>query len=74
MIVKFLGVGTSGFSRITAALQKVGIGNSTPCRCNRVRLEELGSGGVVTVMDPVSIHLKDIDRGEDLVLKQVIKL
>ena len=62
-------MGTSGFSRIVAALQKVGFGNSTPHRCNRIRPEELGSIGVVTVTDPVSIHLKNIGIGGDLVLK-----
>ena len=59
---------------IGVAHQKVGIGNSMPRRCNRVCLEELGSGGVVTLTDPVSIHLKNLDRGEDPNLKQVVNL
>ena len=67
-------MGTLGFSRIASALQKVGLGNITPRHCNQVRLEELVSGGVVTVMDLVSIHLKYLNRGEDLILKQVVEL
>ena len=67
-------MGTSGCSRIAAALQKVGVGNSLPRYFNQAHIEELGSGVVVTVTDPVSIHLKDIDRGEDLVLKKVVDL
>ena len=67
-------MGTTGFSRILAALQKVGLGDSTSCCCNQVRPEELGYGGLVTVMDPLSIHLKDLNRGEDVVFMQVAKL
>ena len=52
----------------------MGICNSMPRCCNRVQLEELGSGVVVTMTDPVSMHLKYLDRGEDLVLEQVVDL
>ena len=59
-------MGTLGFYRIIAAPQKVGLSNIMLHRCSQVRLEVLGSGGVVTVKDPVSIHLKDINRGGGL--------
>lgn len=49
--------GTAGLAGIVEALQKVDLGNSAPRRCNRVR-PQLVLGGVVTVSDPVSIHLK----------------
>ena len=67
-------MGTLGFSRIVRDLQKVGLIDSTPRRCNRVRLEELVSEVVVTVTDHVYIHLKDIDRGDDIFFKQVFDL
>ena len=67
-------MGTSGVSRIVGDLQKVVLGDSMPHLCSRVRLEELVSGGVVTVTDPVSINLKDLDRGEYLVFNQVVDL
>ena len=70
-LLDIIGVGTPGFSRIAAAIQKVGLGDSTPCCCNRVHLEDLESGRVLNVTGPLSIHLKYIDRGEYLVLKQV---
>ena len=72
-LAEILDMVTLVFSRI-ATLQKVSLSNSTPCRCNQVRPKDLGSGKVVTVTDPVSIHTKYLDRGEDLVLKQVVKL
>ena len=52
----------------------MGLGDSTPRRCNRFSPKELGSRGVVIVTDLVSIHLNDLDRGENLVLKQMINL
>ena len=67
-------MGTSGLYRIAAASQKVGLGDSTPRHCNQVRPGELGSVGVVTVTYPVSIHLMDLNREEDIILKQVVKL
>ena len=67
-------MGTSGVSRIVGDLQKVVLGDSMPHLCSRVRLEELVSGGVVTVTDPVSINLNDLDRGEYLVFNQVVDL
>ena len=33
-LVEILGVGNSGFSRIAEALQKVGLGDGMPRRCN----------------------------------------
>ena len=57
-----------------AALQKVGLVNSMTHCCNQVRPEELGSGRVVSVTYLVSIHLNDLDRGEDIVLNQVVEL
>ena len=59
---------------IAASLQKVGLGNITPRHCNQVRLEELVSGGVVTMPKPVYINLKYLNRGENIVLKQVVDL
>ena len=67
-------MGTPGFPRIAVALQKVGLGDSNPLSRNRVPPEDIGYGGVVTVTDPVSIQLKDIYRGEYLILKQVVEL
>ena len=39
----------------------MGLRDSTPRRCNRVCLESIGLGRVVTVTNPVDVHLKDID-------------
>ena len=52
----------------------MGLNDIMPRHCNQVRPEELESGGVVTVTDPVSIHLKYLDRGQVLVLKQMFDL
>ena len=65
---------TMGFSEVAEAFQKVGLGNSIPRRCKRVRLESFWSGGVVTVTNPVAVHLKDIKRGGLRVFKQVVEL
>ena len=62
------------FSGVAAAFQKVGIGDITPRHCNRVRLESFWSGGVVTVTNPVAVHLEDIKRGGLRVFKQVVEL
>ena len=56
------------------SLQKVVLGNIPPRRCNQVRPEDLGSGGVVTVTNLLSVHLKGLNRGEDIVLMQVVNL
>ena len=48
---------------IVEALQKVDLGNSPPCCCNQVR-PQLVFSGVVTVSNPVSIHLKEFDGWE----------
>ena len=74
MHVKILGMGTLVFFWIAKALQKVGLGNSMPRYFSRFLLEELGYGRVVTVTDLVSIYLKDLDRGDDLALKQFFGL
>ena len=50
------------------------LGYSTPLCCNQVRLDSVGLGGVVAVTNPVDVHLKDINRGETRVLKQVVEL
>ena len=52
----------------------MGLGNSMPRHFSRFLLEELGYGRVVTVTDLVSIYLKDLDRGDDLALKQFFGL
>ena len=44
------------------------------CRCNQVHSEKIGSGGEFTIMDPVSIQLKDIGSGEFQVLEQVVQM
>ena len=48
-LVKVLHVGAVGFSGVGMDFQKVGLGDSAPRRCNRVRLESVGFGVVVTV-------------------------
>ena len=67
-------MGTVGVYGVTAAFQKVGLGNSTSLCCNRVCLASVFLVGVVTVMHLVAIHLKDIDRIEVQVLNQVVEM
>ena len=59
---------------VATSLQKVGICNISPRRCNQFQLENRGSGGEATVTYPVSVHLKDIDSGKIRFLEQVIQL
>ena len=70
-LVEVLQVGAVGFSGVAAAFQKVCLGNSAPRLYNRFRLALVGSGRVVTVTNPVDVHLKDIDRGEVWFFKMV---
>ena len=55
------------------AFQKVGLCNSSPRRCNRVRPDTI-KARVVSVTDPVSIHLKDLDGWESMVVQLVVDL
>ena len=73
-LVEVVHVEAVGFPRFTTAFQKVGIGDSTPRKCNRFRLESVGLGGVVTVLNPMAVHLKDLERGEVQVFNQVVDL
>ena len=73
-LVEVLHVGTVGFPGVTAAFQKVGLGNSAPHRCNQVCTKLVGSVGLVTVTNPVAVHLKDLDRGDVWVFNQVVEL
>ena len=73
MLVEVLSGCTSWFSRVLEAFQKVGLCNSSPCRCNRFRPDTI-LFRVVSVTDPVSIHLKDLDGWESMVLQLVVDL
>ena len=63
MLVKVLHSETMGFYGIAEAFQKVGLDDSMPRRCNQVCLKSVGSGGLVTVTNPVAVHLEDLYRG-----------
>ena len=41
VLVEVLPLRNVGFSVIVVSFHKVGLGDSTPCRCNRVRLESV---------------------------------
>ena len=51
----------------------MGLGDSSPRRCNRVR-PDTGLLGVVSVTNPVSVHLKQFDHRRVRVLKPVVDL
>ena len=51
----------------------MGLGNNSPRRCNRVHPDTI-LFRVVSVTDPVSIHLKDFDGRERIVLQVVVDL
>ena len=46
----------------------------SPRHCNRVRPENRVSGLEATVIDLVSVHLKDLDSGDIRVLDQVVQM
>ena len=71
-LVKFLRLGAVGFSGVAAAFQKVGFSDSASHRCNQFHLEPVRLGGVVTMANLVDVHLKDIERREVWVFKQVV--
>lgn len=71
--VEVLYRGPDGFARVAEAFQKVGLCNSSPRRCNRVRPDTILLR-VVAVTDPVSIHLKDLDGWEVIALQAVVDL
>ena len=59
----FIQVGASGSKRfpgVGESFQKVDLGNSAPRRCNRVS-PDVAFLGVMSVSDPMSIHLKDFN-------------
>ena len=51
----------------------MGLGNSVPHRCNQVHLDTRLLG-VMSVTHLVSIHLKDFDSRDSMVLKHVVDL
>ena len=73
-LVGILCVGSVGFLGVTEAFQKVGLGDSAPYRCKQVRLKSVVLRVVVTLMNLVAIHLKDVKRGEVRVFKNVVEL
>ena len=65
--------GSWGFSRVWEAFQEVDLCDSAPRRCNRVR-PDTASCRVVSVTDPVSIHLKEFDLRETRGLQLVVHM
>ena len=65
--------GSKGFAEVGEAFQKVDLGNSAPRRCNRVSPDAVLLG-VMTVTDPVSIHLKDFNDRKSRGLQAVVDL
>ena len=63
MLVEALHIGNMGFYEVVESFHKVSLGDSTPCHCKKFRLESVGLGGGVTVMNLVAVHLKELDRG-----------
>ena len=51
----------------------MGLGNSSPRCCNRVH-PDTRLFGVVSIVNPVSIHLKDFDVREIIILQAVVDL
>ena len=51
----------------------MGLGNSSPRCCNRVH-PDTRLFGVVSIVNPVSIHLKDFDCRDFMVLKHMVDL
>ena len=51
----------------------MGLDNSLPRCCNQVHLDTR-LFGVVSVANPVSIHLGDFDGGDFMILKHVVDL
>ena len=56
---------------VGTAFQKIGRGDSAICRRNHVQ-PDTGFLGVVTMKDPVDIHLKDINQWEVKFIEEVI--
>ena len=73
-LVEVFRVESMGFYGVTTAFQKLGLGDSISRRCNRVCLESVELGGVVTVTNPMAIQLKDTDIWKVWVVKQVVNL
>ena len=62
------------FYGVVVTFQKLGIDDSIPRCCNQVRLDSVGLGGVLTITNPVAVHLKNIERKDIWVLKHVTDL
>ena len=69
--VKVPGGGAARFSGVGTAFQNIGRGNNAPCWRNRVQTYT-NFLGIVTVTDPVAIHLKYIDQQEVKVIEEVV--
>ena len=73
LLVEVFETGARFFSRVHEAFQKVVLGDSVSRCCNRVRMETKFLG-VVSVMNMMSIHLKDFDGRGSRVLNHVVDL
>ena len=71
-LINIFGRGALGLAGVGVAFQKMGLGDSTPRRSNRVFRDTILSG-VVSVKDTVSIHLHDLDGWDLIVLKSVVE-
>ena len=72
--VQVAAAGSRGLAGVGAALQEVDLGNSTPCRINRVCPDTGHPVGERSVTNPDSKHLKDLHNGHLRVLKCVVNL
>ena len=72
-LVKVLRSWTFWFTGVVEAFLKVGLYNSSPRSCNRVRPDTILLR-IVLVTDPVSIHLNDLDSWEIIVLQAAFDL
>ena len=72
--VQVAAAGSRGLAGVGTAFQEVDLGNSTPCRSNRVCPDIGHPVGERSVTNPDSKHLKDPHNGDLRVLKCVVDL